>query len=97
MSDLNKALEINPKYDKAYYSRGNVYGQTGKYDEAVTDFSKAIEINPKYAAAYSSRGAAYAILGKTEDAKKDLRTALKLNPELKQQVKQISDKFKLGL
>jgi len=46
LADLNKAIEINPKYAGAYNNRGKAYGLKGEYDHAIADFSKAIEIDP---------------------------------------------------
>ncbi len=54
ISDLNKAIEINPRYNKAYNNRGVVYRRKGQYDRAISDFNKAIEINPLDAEAYNN-------------------------------------------
>jgi tetratricopeptide (TPR) repeat protein len=97
MSDYNKAIEVNPKYAKAYYNRGLAYGKSGQHIIAISDLNKAIEVNPKFAEAYKDRGVAYAFLEKTEEAKKDLLKAVELNPALKARVKRISEQFKLGL
>ena len=58
---------------------------------------KSIELDLKNADAYYGKGYAEADMGKTEDAKKDLQKALELNPDLKTQVKDVSDYYKLGL
>jgi tetratricopeptide (TPR) repeat protein len=52
--DLNKAIEINPRYDKAYNNRGIVYRLKGQYGQAISDFNKAVEINPKDAEGYNN-------------------------------------------
>lgn len=54
ISDLNKAIEINPRYNKAYNNRGVVYRRKGQYDRAISDFNKAMEINPLDAEAYNN-------------------------------------------
>ena len=59
ISDYNKALEINPKYDGAYINHGVAYGQKGEYDQAISDCNKALEINPDFAEAYHNRGIIY--------------------------------------
>jgi len=94
---FTKAIEINSKYAEAYNSRGGIYIKLGKYDEAAYNASIAIRLNPKYAEAYFTRGLANAYLKRNEDAKKDLQKAMELNPALKAQIKQISEKFELGL
>jgi tetratricopeptide (TPR) repeat protein len=54
ISDFNKAIEINPGYDKAYNNRGIVYRLKGQYDQAISDFRKAIEINSLDAEGYNN-------------------------------------------
>ncbi|MBC8228037.1 tetratricopeptide repeat protein, partial [bacterium] len=59
ISDLNKAIEINPKLAEAYLNRGVAWGNKGDYDRSISDCNKAIEVNPKYALAYYNRGLAW--------------------------------------
>ena len=81
ISDLNKAVELNPLDAGAYFYRGNAYYKKGQFDEAVSDYGKAIELNPRYTNAYFSRGLHY--LNK-EDYKKaisDYNKAIKITPD----------------
>jgi tetratricopeptide (TPR) repeat protein len=41
ISDLNKALEIDPRFAKAYSIRGFIYDKKGQYDQAIDDFISA--------------------------------------------------------
>jgi tetratricopeptide (TPR) repeat protein len=77
---LTKAIELDPKFTKAYGDRGVCYGQLGKYSQALEDFNKVIELEPKNAVGYTSRGLAYHSLGNSRDAIKDFDKAIKLNP-----------------
>ena len=52
---FNKAIEINPRYAKAYSNRGNAYYKNGQYEKTISDYNKAIEINPRFAEAYNNR------------------------------------------
>jgi tetratricopeptide (TPR) repeat protein len=54
ISDFNKAIEINPRYNTAYNNRGIVYRLKGQYDHAISDFNKAIGINPLDPEAYNN-------------------------------------------
>jgi tetratricopeptide (TPR) repeat protein len=78
ISDLNKALEINPRYDEAYYNRGNAYFSKNQHDRAIADYSNALDINPRYAKAYYDRGVAYYFKGEYEKSWADIRRAQNL-------------------
>jgi tetratricopeptide (TPR) repeat protein len=97
VSDCTKAIELDPTYTRAYSVRGVAQDSLGRHEQAFADFAKAIELNPKDADAYRGRAIVNALLGKTNDAKKDLRKALELNPASKEEIRKISDTFKLGL
>ncbi len=43
----------------AYYNRGNLYFEMGKFDLALTDLITALEINSEYANAYLARASVY--------------------------------------
>lgn len=45
------AIELNPKYWRAYNNRGNVHLAGGAYKAASADYRLALEINPKAEAA----------------------------------------------
>ena len=57
--DHGKAIEINPRYTKAYLSRAITYVKIDQLDRAISDFNKVIEQNPRYASAYKYRGLAF--------------------------------------
>ncbi len=46
VDEFNRALEIDPEYDKAYYGLGLVYEKEGKLDLAKKSFEKALSIKP---------------------------------------------------
>jgi tetratricopeptide (TPR) repeat protein len=65
----NKAIEINPRFASAYFSRGVAFAEgKGQYDEAISDYNQAIEINPKFAKAIALRGYAYYSKGEYDKA-----------------------------
>jgi tetratricopeptide (TPR) repeat protein len=97
ISDFTKTIEFDPKRIDAYYNRGCAYSIFGKHTKAISDYTKVIELDPNNVGSYSNRGLTYAILRRTEEAKKDLQKALELEPKLKENVKMISDQYKLGM
>jgi tetratricopeptide (TPR) repeat protein len=78
---FNKAVEINPKNDKAYVDLGRVCQDHLKSSQAEDLFKKAIEINPKNDQAYAALGQLYRDQGKYLQAEDFLKKAVKFNPE----------------
>jgi DnaJ family protein C protein 7 len=46
LGDINKAIEMNPNYTKAYLRRGNIHMSLRNFEEARYDFQKVKEIEP---------------------------------------------------
>ncbi|KAI0745788.1 Metallo-dependent phosphatase-like protein [Earliella scabrosa] len=46
LSDASTAIELDPKYAKAYYRRATCYLQTLKYKQAIADFKKLLALEP---------------------------------------------------
>jgi tetratricopeptide (TPR) repeat protein len=75
----DKAIEINPKFANAYFSRGVAYAKgRGEYDKAISDYDKAIEINQRFGKAILSRGVANYYKGEYNKAWDDVRKAQSL-------------------
>ena len=81
IADLDKVIELNPKYFDAYNNRGVVKGKLKQHKKAIADFDKAIKLNPKDAQAYYNRGVAKKTLKQYKEAIADYDKAIKLNPE----------------
>ncbi|KIM69153.1 hypothetical protein SCLCIDRAFT_103767, partial [Scleroderma citrinum Foug A] len=47
LADASKAIEIDPKYTKAYYRRATCYLQIAKPHIAIADFKKVLAFEPK--------------------------------------------------
>ena len=75
----NRAIEINPGFANAYFSRGVAYAEgRGEYDKAISDYDKAIEINPKFGRAILNRGIANYFRGEYGKAWEDVHKAQSL-------------------
>lgn len=46
LKDCNKALEVNPKYMKAWHRKGKCLCELHDYDEAIVCFQKAMALSP---------------------------------------------------
>ncbi len=49
LATIDMALELDQEYFEAWYLKGAIYVETGKYEKAAECFSKVLEINPSHA------------------------------------------------
>jgi Tfp pilus assembly protein PilF len=80
ISDLSKAIEIDPRFARAYDIRSITYMSKSQWDQAMSDCNKALEINPRSASAHHSRGRVYMGKGEYEQAIPDFTKAIEINP-----------------
>ncbi|WP_297203168.1 tetratricopeptide repeat protein [uncultured Brachyspira sp.] len=64
----NKAIGINPVYEKAFINKGIILAKLMVFDEALEAFNIAIEINEKSEISYFNIGIIYSKLERYEDA-----------------------------
>jgi protein O-GlcNAc transferase len=73
------AINMDPKFTKAYVNLGVLLKNKGKIMEAKDHFDKAIKINPKEAYAYSNLGNIYRAEGRNLLAENYYKKAIKFN------------------
>ena len=72
-----RAVEIDPVYAEAYYSRGVIYWrEVGNHYRAIQDLARALELDPTRAEAYFNRAMAYQARNEIERAIADLERYL---------------------
>ena len=81
---VSKAIELNPQNGYFYWSRGNIYSQTGKCQEAIDDFNKAMffykDKNELLAALHSENASNFYILKQNQQVIDECNSAIALNP-----------------
>jgi tetratricopeptide (TPR) repeat protein len=82
ISDLYKALAINPKFDTCYEQLARVHEHLGQLQKAVDDLTAVIKINPADETSYVGRGRLKLKLGRYADAVADLSKSIELDPRL---------------
>src|SRR5258708_2128226 len=81
LTNLTKAIELNPRFAEAYVNRSAVKGFTQDIDCAIDHLSKPISSNPRLAEAYCGRGIVTFNLHRAA-ALADFNKAIELNPKL---------------
>ncbi len=81
LSDLDKAIRINPQSETAYSNRGMLYGLNGEYQKAVSDFTMAYSIDPGNIKSLNNRGVSYGNLGKPDSAIADFSKVISIDPQ----------------
>ena len=51
---INKAIQINQKYDNSYVNKGVTLKSMGNYNEAMKCYIQAVNINPNNAIAFNN-------------------------------------------
>lgn len=82
IAEFNKAIELNPRSDKAYYDRGRAYSAKGDLDKALEDYTQAINCNSPESiqSAYNNRGQIYAKKGDLDKALEDYTKGIEAMP-----------------
>jgi len=81
ISDLDKALEVDPKQIWAHVFRGVAAMVAKDYDRAMSAFDTALEIDPNHPEARSDRGWLFIEMGEPKKAIADLDASIGLNPK----------------
>ncbi len=89
---LNKAIDLNPTMETAYFARGKKFNSLNNYEEAIADFTTALRLQPNNPATLAARAFSYFKLSYNtklsfdqqtkflSDALKDCEKSINLNP-----------------
>ena len=80
MADYDQAIQLNPKYARAYVNRGSAWGNRGDLDRAIADYNQAIRLDPKDTKAYYNRGMAWEKKRSLQEALADFKMHAQLAP-----------------
>lgn len=78
---LQKAIEKDPKYYKAYYNLGNLYMKDGRIGKAIENFQLATKYNKNFSYAYYNIGCCYYKSTDYKRAKVYFEKAIKLKSD----------------
>ena len=80
IADYTKAIELDPKYARAYMNRGFVKYAKNLLDDTIADFTKAVELDPKSAPARVNLGNGKLAKGQHDEAIANYTKAIELDP-----------------
>lgn len=78
ISDLDRAIELNPNNARLYANRAGLYLMVDEFERAEADATRAIALSPYQALAFFNRAAARHYLKKYQPAIEDYTQALNL-------------------
>jgi len=81
IADFNRAIELDPKDDAAYYNRAQAKWLKKDAAGAIADYTRAIELGSTNPAAYNNRGNARAENNDGDGAIADYTRAIELKPD----------------
>ena len=81
LSELQKALQIQPASAKAHVALGNLYTRQDKLDTARDSYQKALSYEPNSTGAYRGLAEVYALKNETTQAVDAYKKIIELEPE----------------
>ena len=73
---LNRAINLNPRYDLALYALGLAHSMNGNFEESVRYLQNCIQINPTLSDAHNILGSVYQEMGLIDQAEREFKIAL---------------------
>ena len=78
---LKKAVALDPRLAKAHFQLGVLYGDEGRYPEAIAALEEAVRLEPSMAQAHYRLAQAYRRTGQEERAARSLEAFGRLQPQ----------------
>src|SRR5712692_3573083 len=80
LTACRQAVSLDPRRADGHVCLGQVFNETGKYEQAAEQFQKAVQLEPSDAA-YRGLALTYQRLGKPEAAESTYRQAISMRPQ----------------
>ncbi len=79
-TSCEQAMKSDPRLAEAHTCLGNLYNDTGHYQDAAAEFQRALTLDPENTTALAGLGLAYELLGKPSEAETTYKKAIALRP-----------------
>lgn len=90
---FDKASQLDPKKEDAFYKAGWCYNDLGRYDNAIDRLNKTVALNKNNHLAWQELGYAYKKTSKNELALSCLKKAVEIKPTYALAYKQMGDVY----
>jgi rhomboid protease GluP len=82
ISEIQRALQVSPRFAPAHRALGSIYVAQGDPDAAAAQYRSALRLDPGSATTHLSLGEVLILQRKYAEAAEEFRTALRLDPRL---------------
>ena len=79
--EMQKATELEPRMEAAFYFLGNTYALSEQYEKAFDAYRRAIELNPNHAPYYKRMVLIAEKLANSEEVIRCLQEVVRLDPD----------------
>jgi len=79
VTDLSKAVNLNPKYEIAHMKLGDAFYKLKSYRKAKVSYSKVLQLNPRNSIAYTKRGMTRSFLRDYRGSLRDFDASLRID------------------
>jgi tetratricopeptide (TPR) repeat protein len=87
---LERAANLDPRYDEPLVNIGVLYRRKGWYEEAVAKYDEALAIAPSNAVTWYNKGIVLLRLGRLEDSIKAFKSSAGLSPQYRPPVRRLA-------
>jgi superkiller protein 3 len=81
IAEMQKATELEPRMEAAFYFLGNTYALAEQYDKAFESYRRAIELNPNHPPYYKRMVLVAEKLANSEEVIRCLQEVVRLDPD----------------
>lgn len=79
VTDLSKAVNLNPRYEEAHMKLGDAFYKIKSYRKAKFSYSKVLRLNPRNSIAYTKRGMSRNLLKDYRGSLRDFNASIRID------------------
>ncbi|MEM7375266.1 MAG: tetratricopeptide repeat protein [Bacteroidota bacterium] len=80
LTDLNRAVDLRPTLETAWFDRGLIHQAAQRYDQALADFDQVLRLQPGNSKAFCRKGEVWVAKGDSDSARHHFSLAMQMDP-----------------